>query len=547
MEQKTGALVYSSPMQTKTAAEDLQNYLTDASNMAGGHAEKLVVPESADEIAEILREVNSEKIPVTISGARTGTVGGAVPFGGYVISLERMNKIKSIDRETMTAVVEPGVILGDLQKAVEAQGLFYPPDPTEWSCQIGGTVATNASGARSFKYGATREFVRRLEIVLADGDRINISRGQEISADGEPIELTTEGGNPIVARVPTCELPDVRKNVSGFYNARPLDAIDLFIGSEGTLGVITEIELSLRKKPDGFFSGIVFFKSEGDLLAFVVDARELSFASRSRSYESEPRAVATGSPDGKIDSDSLRGNPVATARGSDRTSTPAAGLDATLLEYFDYRALKFISEKFPEVPDGMAGAIFFEQDTTSENEDALFEQWNALLEQHNADIDRSWFTTSEQDREKMREFRHALPVSVNEFITRHKQRKVGTDMAVPDDKFPGFLKFYKQTLDASGIDYVIFGHIGDCHLHANLLPKNDEEADRARHIYGRCIAQAVMLGGTVSAEHGIGKLKSKYLNVMMGERYISEMAELKRAFDANGILGRGNMFDRSQS
>ena len=100
--------------------------------------------------------------PVTISGARTGTVGGAVPFGGYVISLERMNKIKSIDQESMTAVVEPGVILGDFQKAVEAKGLFYPPDPTEWSCQIGGTVATNASGARSFKYGATRGFVRGL-------------------------------------------------------------------------------------------------------------------------------------------------------------------------------------------------------------------------------------------------------------------------------------------------------------------------------------------------------------------------------------------------
>jgi D-lactate dehydrogenase (cytochrome) len=142
----------------------------------------------------------------------------------------------------------------------------------------------------------------------------------------------------------------------------------------------------------------------------------------------------------------------------------------------------------------------------------------------------------------MREFRHALPVSVNEFIARHRQRKVGTDMAVPDGKFPAFLKFYKATLDASRLDYVIFGHIGDCHLHANLLPKDDEEAERARHIYGRCIAEAVMLGGVVSAEHGIGKLKAKYLNVMMGERYINEMIELKRAFDPNRILGRGNMF-----
>jgi D-lactate dehydrogenase (cytochrome) len=132
---------------------------------------------------------------------------------------------------------------------------------------------------------------------------------------------------------------------------------------------------------------------------------------------------------------------------------------------------------------------------------------------------------------------------VNERVVRNKQKKIGTDMSVPDENFSRFLHFYKETLDASGIEYVIFGHIGDCHLHANLLPKTEEEAQKARHLYGRFIAQAVMLGGTVSAEHGIGKLKSKYLYVMMGERYMNEMAELKRAFDPNGILGRGNMIE----
>ncbi|MEP6705543.1 MAG: FAD-binding oxidoreductase, partial [Acidobacteriota bacterium] len=278
-------------MQTKTGLDQIQNYLTDASNMAGGHAEKLFIPETADEIGQILRDAYEQKIPVTISGARTGTVGGAVPFGGYVISMERLNKIKSIDRETMTAVVEPGVILGDFQKAVEADGLFYPPDPTEWSCQIGGTVATNASGARSFKYGATRGFVRRLRVMLADGSRLNLSRGDSISMTGEAIELKTDTGTKITVKPATYERPNVRKNVSGFYNIRPLDAIDLFIGSEGTLGMITEIELSLLDKPEGFFSGIVFFQRETDLLTFVDDARTLSF-SRWR-YRSEPEAVAT--------------------------------------------------------------------------------------------------------------------------------------------------------------------------------------------------------------------------------------------------------------
>ena len=489
-------------MQVKTQLEELQNYLTDASNMPGGFAEKLFVPDNAEQVAEILREANEKKVGVTVSGARTGTVGGAVPFGGWVISLEKLNKIVSIDKENLRAVVEPGVVLADLQKAVDAEGLFYPPDPTEWSCQVGGTVATNASGARSFKYGATRGFVQRLEIVLASGEKLTISRGETVSAVA--MRLTAESGPSIDLHLPTYERPSVRKNVSGFYNSEPLDAIDLFIGSEGVLGVITRVELSLLPKPEGLFSGIVFFQDEADLLDLVDSAKSLSF--------------------------------------EHRKSQRADRIDATLLEYFDGNSLNFISEKFPETPDGMAGAVFFEQETTAGTEDGLFEQWNELLESHKADLDRSWFTTTEQDREKMRSFRHALPVSVNERVVRNKQKKIGTDMAVPDENFPAFLRFYKEILDASGIDYVIFGHIGDCHLHANLLPKDDEEGERARHLYGRFIAQSIMLGGTISAEHGIGKLKSKYLSVMMGERYLNEMAEMKRAFDPNWILGRGNMF-----
>ncbi len=496
-------------MLVKTQPEEFQDYLTDASNMPGGHVEKIFFPDSAKEVSEILAEASALGKAVTISGARTGTVGGAIPFGGYVISLEKLNRIKSVDKAAMTAVVEPGVILVDLQKTVEAEGLFYPPDPTEWSCQIGGTVATNASGARSFKYGATRDFVTALTVVLADGDVLRLRRGEIFTNGDGVIELTAESGRRITAKVPTYRRPNVRKNVSGYFNQQPLDAIDLFIGSEGTLGVVTEVELKLLPKPKGFFSGIVFFADEKDLLAFVDDARDLSFAARTK-------------------------NPAAAVSGS--------GFDASLIEYFDGNALKFISETFPETPDNMAGAIFFEQETTEETEDALFEAWNELLEKHNADIDGSWFTTTEQDREKMRAFRHALPVSVNERVVRNKRRKIGTDMAVPDENFPAFLKYYKDILNASGMEYVIFGHIGDCHLHANIMPRDEDEAVKAGHIYGRCIAQAIMLGGCVSAEHGIGKLKSKYLYVMMGERYINEMAELKRAFDPKGILGRGNMF-----
>ena len=501
-------------MQVKTAADELQNYLTDASNLQGGHAQKLFIPETTEEVAEIIKDANKTKTPVTISGARTGIVGGAVPFGGYVVSLEKFNRIKSIEKTGSggKAVVQAGVVLHDFQKEVESQGLFYPPDPTEWSCQIGGTIATNASGSRSFKYGSTRGFVEGLEIVLPTGDVVHVKRGEAFAADGEPIQLKTSGGSSISAKLPTYRQPLVRKNTSGYWTAKKLDAIDLFIGSEGTLGVVAEAQLKLLPQPAGFLSGIVFFKDETDLLNFVGKARDKSFATR-RCGDAETRGEES------------------------------AGIDATLLEYFDAEALNFIKEKFSEVPERMAGAIFFEQETDAENEDALFEQWSELLEKHNAETDASWFTTTAQDREKMREFRHALPVSVNEWIVRHRQRKVSTDIAVPDENFASMLRFYKQSLRASGLQYVIFGHIGDCHLHVNILPRDAAEATRAKHLYGRFIAQGIMLGGTISAEHGIGKIKSKYLYVQYGERYLSEMAELKRAFDPQGILGRDNMFD----
>jgi D-lactate dehydrogenase (cytochrome) len=509
-------------MQVKTQIDELQNYLTDASNLQGGFADKLFIPENTNEIAEILREANSQKIPVTVSGARTGTVGGAIPFGGYVISLEKFNKIKEVNKEKLCAVVESGVSLIDFQKAVEAENLFYPPDPTEWSCQIGGTVATNASGARSFKYGATRNFVERLEIVLANGEILKLKRGEVFSENGF-IEIETESGTKIRAKLPTYKQPDVRKNTSGYFSGESVDAIDLFIGSEGTLGIITEIELKVLPKPKSFFSGIIFFEDEQNLLNFVKEVREISFQTRKSNAVVPTAGLSASRAQTKVES--------------------ITTIDASLIEYFDEKALKFISEKFPKVPANVKGAIFFEQETNHENEDTLLEQWNELLEKSNADLDQSWFTTTEQDREKMREFRHALPVSVNERIVRYKQKKVGTDMAVPDDKFLSFLKFYKEKLGESGLDYVIFGHIGDNHLHANMIPKNETEAETARHLYGRFIAQSIMLGGTISAEHGIGKHKSKYLYVQYGERYLNEMAELKRAFDPHGILSRGNMFD----
>jgi D-lactate dehydrogenase (cytochrome) len=401
-------------------------------------------------------------------------------------------------------VAGAGVVLADFHRAVAEHRLIYPPDPTEWSCYLGGSVATNASGARTFKYGATRTYIRRLKIALSTGDLLDLGRG-EIHADAEGrLRVPLPRGRSIDARLPSYRMPQTRKNASGYYVAPGMDALDLFIGSEGTLGVITEVEAQLLPAAENVLSGVVFFKTEENLLAFVREARARSLAARERGDMND--------------------------------------LDARALEYFDDESLRFLRQKYALVPQWAAGALFFEQETVPRTEEMLMTGWLSLLEKHDALLDDSWFATTETDRRRMLEFRHQLPVLVNEWLARHGQRKVSTDMAVPDEAFPDVLCFYKETLRSSGLQYVIFGHIGDNHVHVNIMPRDEEEAARARSLYLEFARRAVHKGGTISAEHGIGKLKREYLRLLYTDEHLREMAALKRAFDPSQILGRGNIF-----
>src|SRR5215204_5946875 len=184
-------------MLIKSNRDEIQSYLSDASYMREGHAESVVLPETTNEVSEVLARADRDRIPVTVSGAGTGTVGGRVAFGGIVLATHKLNHIKSIIHEDQggSAVIEAGVILAHLQRAVDQQRLLYPPDPTERGCFVGGTVATNASGARTFKYGPTRNYIRRLKVVFASGEVLDLRRG-EVRADingrlriGKTVEL----------------------------------------------------------------------------------------------------------------------------------------------------------------------------------------------------------------------------------------------------------------------------------------------------------------------------------------------------------------------
>jgi D-lactate dehydrogenase (cytochrome) len=502
-------------MLIKSEQDEIQSFLGDASNTAGGRAERVVFPESAEEVARALAEASGAGTPVTVAGAGTGIVGGRVPYGGVVLSTARLNRVGEFVREPPgggRATAGAGVVLSDFQREAKARGLLYPPDPTEGSCYLGGTVATNASGARTFKYGPTRAYVRALQVALTTGDLLEIRRGELFAGADGSVNLPLGGGRSVEARLPTYTMPATRKHAAGYFTRPGMDLIDLFIGSEGTLGVVTEVELSLLPQPEGVLSGVVFFKTEESLLVFVREARE-------RSLQTRLPSLPDGGP-----------------------SPWRKGIDARALEYFDGEALNFLRERYPLVPLGAAGAVFFEQETSEQTEESLMGKWLELCERHDALADESWFGTNEHDRAEMRAFRHALPVMVNELLARRGQRKVSTDMAVPDDKFPEMLSFYKETLRAGRLAYVIFGHIGDNHVHVNILPRDDAEQAAARETYGRFVERAVSLGGTISAEHGVGKIKREYLRALYGERHLREMAELKRAFDPACVLGRGNVF-----
>lgn len=489
----------------KTDQDAIQGYLSDASNAPGGRADAVFFPESEQDVVAVVEECRRRKWAITVSGAGTGLAGGRVPYDGAVIATERMNNILNIDSQRYRAVVQPGVVVGDFQQEVERHNLLYPPDPTERSSFIGGNVATNASGARTFKYGPTRHFIQRLRLVTSDADVIELERGVQRADDGR-LSFSSCSGTRYDIQLPSYSMPDL-KHAAGYFVKPGMDAIDLVIGSEGTLGIVTEVEARLLDLPERLFSGIVFFPNEGATLRFVEAARARSRASRGGSNDV---------PD----------------------------IEARALEFMDRASLDLIFHRYPEIPNAaQGGAVWFEQESTEGAEDVLLEKWYRLIVETGGLVDQSWFAISPDDQRRMRQFRHAIPESVYEYLTDHGQVKLGTDMAVPDQHLRTLMDFYRSTLAEASIRAVTYGHIGNAHLHVNMLCTGADEYQRALDAYGRMVRAALSLGGTISAEHGVGKIKKDYLRMMFGDEAIAEMRAVKRVFDPRGVLGRGTMFD----
>lgn len=513
----------------KPMSEEYAVYLRDESRVTGS-AEHIAFAQNERELAALLKHASATNMPVTLQGARTGLAAAAVPHGGLVINLMRMNKVAGMrkDKDGRFYIrVQPGVILSQLKKRIEdrrfdtagwdedslsayaafrdAPEQFFSPDPTESSCTIGGMAACNASGARSYHYGAVRGHISALRLMLIDGDIISLKRGENF-AHGRSLSLVTEGGHTLSIPLPAYTMPRT-KNASGYYIKDDMDAIDLIIGSDGTLGVITEIELSLLPMTGVIWGVAAFFERESDAIDFVIAARE------SMSH-------------------------------------------VAALEYFDSRCLGLLREAraenpafggLPSIPPDRT-CIYTELHCDNEQQAAerLFELGD-IINKCGGDERDTWVSRTAFDRDKLIFFRHAAPECVNMIIDRRKKRepvitKLGTDMAVPNEHLKDVLDMYHSDLADLGAEYAIWGHIGDNHVHVNVLPRTADEHRATKALYLKWADKVSRLGGSVSAEHGVGKLKAEFLRVMYGDAAINEMAELKRLFDPEGLLGAGNLF-----
>ena len=433
--------------------------IEDASGFKG-HAAREFSPSTETELVELLRNASRDSIPVTVGGARTGLTGGSVPQGGWAISME---KFQRLDVSMGCAIAGAGVSLEALQAAASRANQFYAPDPTERTASIGGTIATNASGSRSFRYGSTRKHILGLRVALMDGGVLNVKRGEKVDFP--------------VAQIP---LPNTTKNTAGYLLSPGMDWIDLFTGSEGTLGIVIEAELRLLPRPAGVLAGVVFFPGDGTALDAVDQWRNV---------------------------ERLR-----------------------MLEYFDRNSLEFLRQKYSEVPAGAGAALLVEQ-----------EQGDIDFWAENAPED-SWFAETDQDRERFRRFRHALPELVNDTVRRRGYLKVNSDYAVPLDRNREMLSHYHGRLEEQSLEYVIFGHIGDAHVHVNIVPKSQAEFETGQRLMLEFARKAVELGGTVSAEHGLGKRKAHLLELQYTIAQIDAMKDVKRRLDPQWLLNRGNLF-----
>lgn len=449
----TALLEVLSPGQVRRDEDTRTQYARDESDSGVYPPDIIVFPESTAQVSAVFKTCQSLGVPFTPCGARSGKSGGSLALrGGVAVSLERMNRIRSVSVEDLTAVVEPGVITGDLMKAVEEKGLFYPPDPNSWAmCTMGGNIAENAGGPRALKYGVTRDYVIGLEWVLPDGEVLRVGRR-------------------------------TIKGVAGY------DLVGLFVGSEGTLGVATEITVQLIPKPRHVMTALVIFDS-------VLTAA---------------RAV---------------------------TAVLAAGILPRTLELIDDVALRAVDGRGFNFPPGAGSAVILEVDGNVE--DGLL----AELAQAGEICERLGATqTLVAQNEEQREKLWAARRGVSTALRALKPHKISEDIVVPRSRVPEIIEKLKAMGAELGLMVATYGHAGDGNLHANILYEGPHQRPLVETAIRRMLEMTVQLGGTITGEHGVGHAKRDYLALEQAPGVLQLQRRLKAFFDPSGLLNPEKMF-----
>jgi glycolate oxidase len=415
----------------------------------------IVLARTAAEASAVLRVASQLQVPVVPRGAGTGLSGGSVPAeGGIALVLAGMRAVRELDAGSMMAVVEPGTITGQFQKTVEAAGMFYPPDPASLNyCTLGGNVAENAGGPHGVKYGVTKDYVLGLEVALPSGEVVRL------------------GGKQI-------------KNVTGY------NLVQLFVGSEGTLGVITEITLRLLPKPPAKRTMLAIFDR-------LDDAAE---------------AVA---------------------------GIMAGGVIPATLEIMDQRSIRCVEDYLKlGLPRDAEAILLIEVDGMPVAVEAEAEVIARICRERGV---RS-FQAARDAREADNLWRARRAISPA--ISQARPSKIGEDISVPRSAVPAMVREIQRISRDYSLPIVIFGHAGDGNLHPNILTdrRDPVEMERVERAIEAIFEASVRLGGTLSGEHGIGTTKRPFLRMALAPEVISLMRDVKRAVDPQGILNPGKIW-----
>ncbi len=518
-----------------------KDYLKDESRISG-KAETISFPENEAQVQAIVKILLKQKTPITVQGSRTGITGGAVPVCGHILNLSKMTKVTGLELDLdgkFSIRVQPGISLSELneqlfscrfdsdgwdKKALKALDVFkkagrffWPPDPSERSASIGGIAANNSRGICSFHYGPTRLHIKSIRVVDTNGEIHSIEQGQYVFSQGV---CPLPGGK--VIQLDTALLQ--RQSEENFKDSH--DLMDLYLGSEGMLGVITELTLSLRPLPKEQW-GIVFF--------FEHQYRALDFIQRIHPVQKRQKR-----PKGKKEQ----------RTGSDTDIVAIEVMDQTTLECIqDYKKVNTKVKELPDLDNSLTTAVYVEiHGNSTKQVEELSEMLLETAVQCDCDPDNTWAFCGEIEIQRPHIFRHAAAESVNWFIDKARLKdsritKLGTDMRLEKGSLSELLEMVGRDLKSHGLKAAIFGHAACGHLHVNILPQDYQQFDKARRLIKEWAKKIYAQKGSVVTEHGVGKIKKDLFGSIPLPQHLKVIRSVKQQFDPDGLWNPDNMLD----